>query len=50
MHIKEKLPNGWIFLQYREECTVCEKERITGKVLFDSFICSNCVERLGAAE
>lgn len=50
MHIKEYLPNDWIMLRHKEECTICEKERMTGKILFDSFICSNCVESLGASE
>ena len=48
--IRERLPNNFVFLQHKEECEICEKERITGKILFVSFICSNCVESLGASE
>jgi hypothetical protein len=50
MHIKEKLINNWIILYDREVCDICDQEKMSGKILFDSFICSNCVERLGAVE
>jgi hypothetical protein len=50
MHIKEKLPNGWLMLYYPEICHICEQEKLSGKVLFDKFVCTSCAESLGGID
>lgn len=45
--IRERLPNNWLLLQNKEECYICEENKLMGKLVFDTFICSSCVEELG---
>lgn len=48
--IKERLANNWVILEFKQECYTCEKTSKIGKILFNMFICSNCVESLGATD
>lgn len=46
----QKLENGWVILDYPQECYICYKGKKIGKYIHDSFLCSNCVESLGASQ